>query len=75
MTASMSSSIRWRATTPKSGIDVQLVSRNNEVLATRKTDATGHVLFEAGLASGEGGRRAGAARRHRSQAATTPFSA
>jgi uncharacterized protein YfaS (alpha-2-macroglobulin family) len=35
--------------------EVRLVARNNEVLATRKTDASGHVLFEAGLARGEGG--------------------
>jgi alpha-2-macroglobulin len=41
-------------TDAKSGIDVQLISRGNEVLATRKTDAAGHVQFESGLASGEG---------------------
>ena len=35
--------------------DVRLVARNNEILATRKTDEAGHVLFEAGLARGEGG--------------------
>src|SRR5947199_1745310 len=35
--------------------DVRLVARNNEILSTRKTDASGHVLFEAGLARGEGG--------------------
>jgi uncharacterized protein YfaS (alpha-2-macroglobulin family) len=35
--------------------EVRLLARNNEVLATRKTDAAGHVLFEAGLARGEGG--------------------
>ena len=35
--------------------DVRLVARNNEILATRKTDDAGHVLFEAGLARGEGG--------------------
>src|SRR5712671_2352459 len=35
--------------------EVRLVARNNEILATRKTDQTGHVLFEAGLARGEGG--------------------
>jgi len=34
---------------------VRLVARNNEILATRKTDDAGHVLFEAGLARGEGG--------------------
>src|SRR5271169_3046109 len=35
--------------------EVRLVARNNEVLATRRTDESGHVLFEAGLARGEGG--------------------
>jgi uncharacterized protein YfaS (alpha-2-macroglobulin family) len=35
--------------------EVRLVARNNEILATRKTDSAGHVLFEAGLARGEGG--------------------
>src|SRR5258705_12798958 len=35
--------------------EVRLVARNNEILATRKTDQTGHGLFEAGLARGEGG--------------------
>src|ERR1700723_2525620 len=30
--------------------EVRLVARNNEILATRKTDDSGHVLFEAGLA-------------------------
>ena len=35
--------------------EVRLVARNNEILATRKTDVSGHVLFEAGLARGEGG--------------------
>jgi hypothetical protein len=35
--------------------EVRLIARNNEVLASRKTDETGHVLFEAGLARGEGG--------------------
>ncbi len=35
--------------------EVRLVARNNEILATRKTDQTGHVLFETGLARGEGG--------------------
>jgi len=42
-------------TESKSGVEVQLVSRGNEVLATRRTDASGHVQFEPGLASGEGG--------------------
>ena len=35
--------------------EVRLVARNNEILATRKTDESGHVLFESGLARGEGG--------------------
>ena len=35
--------------------DVRLVARNNEILATKKTDEAGHVLFEAGLARGVGG--------------------
>jgi len=35
--------------------EVRLIARNNEVLASRKTDEAGHVLFEAGLARGEGG--------------------
>ena len=34
---------------------MRLVARNNEILATRRTDDAGHVLFEAGLARGEGG--------------------
>jgi alpha-2-macroglobulin len=35
--------------------EVRLIARNNEILATRKTDESGHVLFETGLARGEGG--------------------
>jgi len=35
--------------------EVRLVARNNEILATRKTDDTGHAVFEAGLGRGEGG--------------------
>jgi len=35
--------------------EVRLVARNNEILATRKTDDTGHAVFEAGLSRGEGG--------------------
>ncbi|HEY3892513.1 MAG TPA: alpha-2-macroglobulin, partial [Bradyrhizobium sp.] len=35
--------------------EVRLIARNNEILASRKTDQSGHVLFEAGLARGEGG--------------------
>ncbi|MES2751861.1 MAG: MG2 domain-containing protein, partial [Pseudomonadota bacterium] len=43
------------STAPTSGAEVRLVARNNEILATKKTDSAGHVLFEAGLARGEGG--------------------
>jgi alpha-2-macroglobulin len=42
-------------TQPKNGIELRLISRGNEVLARRRTDANGQALFEAGLASGEGG--------------------
>lgn len=42
-------------TDARAGSEVRLVARNNEILATRKTDAAGHVLFEAGLSRGEGG--------------------
>ena len=42
-------------TDAKSGIELKLISRGNEVLATRQTDAAGHALFEQGLANGEGG--------------------
>ncbi|HML08289.1 MAG TPA: alpha-2-macroglobulin [Xanthobacteraceae bacterium] len=42
-------------TEAKSGIELRLISRSNEVLATRRTDASGHTQFEAALASGEGG--------------------
>ncbi len=50
-------------TDAKTGIEVRLISRSNEVLATRRTDAGGHVQFEAGLASGEGGAAPDADRR------------
>jgi alpha-2-macroglobulin len=43
------------STDPVAKAEVKLVARNNEILATRKTDEAGHVLFEAGLARGEGG--------------------
>jgi uncharacterized protein YfaS (alpha-2-macroglobulin family) len=39
----------------KSGVEVRLIARSNEVLATRTTDASGLARFEAGLARGEGG--------------------
>ncbi|MEO1545076.1 MAG: MG2 domain-containing protein, partial [Pseudomonadota bacterium] len=37
------------------GVEVRLIARNNEVLATSKTDANGYVTFAAALARGEGG--------------------
>ncbi len=40
---------------PKGLVEVRLVSRSNEILATRKTDGTGYALFEPGLTRGEGG--------------------
>ena len=38
----------------KAGIEVRLITRSNEVVATRRTDTAGHAQFEAALASGEG---------------------
>jgi alpha-2-macroglobulin len=35
--------------------EVRLIARNNEVVATKRTEATGHALFEPGLTRGEGG--------------------
>jgi alpha-2-macroglobulin len=43
------------STEAASKAEVRLVARNNEILATRKTDDAGHAVFEAGLARGEGG--------------------
>ena len=43
------------AATPTGEIVVRLVARNNEVLATGKTDARGYVRFDAGLMRGTGG--------------------
>jgi uncharacterized protein YfaS (alpha-2-macroglobulin family) len=43
------------STEPLGKAEVRLVARNNEILATRKTDDSGHALFESGLALGEGG--------------------
>ena len=42
-------------TEAKAGTDVRLIARNNEILATRSTDAAGFVRFDAPLARGEGG--------------------
>ncbi|WP_407174242.1 alpha-2-macroglobulin family protein [Bradyrhizobium sp. STM 3562] len=43
------------STAPVARAEVRLIARNNEILAARKTDDAGHVLFEAGFARGEGG--------------------
>ncbi|MBZ0148968.1 MAG: alpha-2-macroglobulin family protein, partial [Pseudorhodoplanes sp.] len=40
---------------PKSALEVRLLSRSNEVLATKKTDSNGRVSFEANLTRGEAG--------------------
>ncbi len=40
---------------PAEGVEVRLVARNNEVLATLKSDAQGYAKFDAGLARGAGG--------------------
>jgi uncharacterized protein YfaS (alpha-2-macroglobulin family) len=40
---------------PVAGVEVRLIARNNEVLATKNTDAAGVVSFDPGLARGEGG--------------------
>jgi uncharacterized protein YfaS (alpha-2-macroglobulin family) len=42
------------STKPQGGVEVRLISRANEVLATRRTGEGGHVQFEANLARGEG---------------------
>jgi uncharacterized protein YfaS (alpha-2-macroglobulin family) len=43
------------STDPIGEANVKLVARNNEVLATVKTDASGYARFDAALARGEGG--------------------
>lgn len=40
---------------PIEGVTVQLVARNNEVLASGTTGTDGHVRFDGGVAKGEGG--------------------
>ncbi len=40
---------------PVAGVQVRLVAKNNEVLATRPTDASGHAAFDPGLGRGQGG--------------------
>jgi alpha-2-macroglobulin len=43
------------STAPLANVELRLIARNNEVLATEKTDANGAVTFAPGLARGEGG--------------------
>lgn len=40
---------------PVADTEIRLLARNNEVLATVKTDAQGHARFDAGLSRGTGG--------------------
>jgi uncharacterized protein YfaS (alpha-2-macroglobulin family) len=40
---------------PISGVDLQLLAKNNEVLGTAKTDADGRAVFTAGLMRGTAG--------------------
>jgi uncharacterized protein YfaS (alpha-2-macroglobulin family) len=39
----------------KGQVEVRLIARNNEILATKRTNDTGYVQFEAALTRGEGG--------------------
>ncbi len=39
---------------PLADVEVRLIARNNEVLGTSRTDASGHVRFAPGLTRGEG---------------------
>ena len=40
---------------PLAGVELRLIARNNEVLATRQTDEQGRVDFDPGLSRGVGG--------------------
>jgi uncharacterized protein YfaS (alpha-2-macroglobulin family) len=40
---------------PMNGVEVRLLARNNEILGTARTDASGHAKFDAGLGRGQGG--------------------
>jgi hypothetical protein len=58
---------------PIAGVELRLVARNNEVLATKTTGANGRVDFDPGLSRGKGGSaRAFWSRRSRE---TTAFAA
>ena len=43
------------STAPLAGVELRLIARNNEVLATRLSDAQGRVDFDPGLSRGIGG--------------------
>jgi uncharacterized protein YfaS (alpha-2-macroglobulin family) len=47
--------VRSLATAKPAAASLRLVARNNEVLATKATDASGHVRFDPGLSRGTGG--------------------
>jgi alpha-2-macroglobulin len=40
---------------PVANVELRLVARNNEVLATKASDANGYAVFDPGLARGQGG--------------------
>ena len=42
------------STQARGAVEVRLLSRSNEILATKRSNDTGYVHFEAGLARGEG---------------------
>ena len=54
-------------TEPRAQVEVRLMSRGNEILSTKQTDAAGRIAFEAGLSRGEGALVAGHAGRDRRQ--------
>ncbi len=45
---------------PRAGVEVRLMARNNELLGTATTDASGRANFASGLLRGQGGNRAAA---------------
>lgn len=44
---------------PLANAELRLIARNNEILATARSDANGYVRFDAGLAKGQGGNSPG----------------
>lgn len=44
---------------PVANAELRLIARNNEVLATARTDGNGYARFDAGLAKGQGGNAPG----------------